>query len=177
MRQQTVVVDHSWALDLAVANGFRYISGYFARRMLCRCKCDVLESLLTTRNVSMEDETNQFLKLKAFKSDRELGGLIAPGDAYHRTMSDLEIFIHNITSLLHKPQICSELEAICKSLKQDTPFHEHDRRCGCFSTWNYFIRLVMTVRIRWAVREWNRKKCTGNRGRGKHNAKLRKLGQ
>lgn len=177
-RKQITALDHSWALDLAVANGFTYISGYFARRMLVRCKCDVLEGLLTTKNVNLENETNQFLALKAFKSDKELGGLLAPGDAYYRTISDLEtIFVSNITSLFHKPQVSSQLADICALLSPHTPFHEHDRCCGCFNTWQYFTRLFMTVRVRWEVREWNRRKFAGKTRCFKQNAKLRKLGQ
>ena len=170
--------DHSWAMDLAVANGFRYISGYFARRIFCRCKCKTLESLVKAKTLNLENDTNNFLALKAFKRDKELGGLIAPGDAYHQTISGLEtVFVNNISSLLHKPQVCSHLETISRLSLEDTPFHEHDRCCGCFDTWPYFIKLFMTVRIRWEVRERNRNRSTGNKRALKQNAKLRKLGQ
>ena len=173
----TGAADHSWAMDLAVANGFRYISGYFARRLLCRCKCDALQSLVTARS-DMEDETNQFLALKAFNTDKELGGLISPSNAYHETLSELEtVFVNNIASLIHKPQVCSQLVHICIESQQDTPFHEHDRSCGCFDTWPYFVRLFMTVRIRWEVRERNMKRRTGSKMGGKQNAKLRKVTQ
>ena len=176
---RSMAVDHSWAMDLAVANGFKYISGYFARRMLTRYKCDNLEKILTTGEISKNCNTNSFIALKAFKNT-EGHGLIVPSDGYHQTITDLEtVFSDNIDSLFYRPKVCFNLESMSKSSVHDTPFHEHDRCCGCSDTWSHFIKLFMTVRIKWEVRERNRNRRSNKRNQAcpKQNAKMRKLSQ